>query len=66
MKHSDLRIARRALGMTQKDLAARVGVVQSTIVRIERGLNRPSLRIALRLADVLGLDPATFVKDEAA
>lgn len=42
-------------GMTQEDLAARVGVTRQTIVAIERGNYNPSVGLALRLARVLGV-----------
>lgn len=36
--------------MTQKDLAARVGVTRQTIVALEAGTYAPSLDLAFRLA----------------
>jgi transcriptional regulator with XRE-family HTH domain len=48
--------ARRRLGMTQSDLAARIGVEASHIAYIENGRRRPSLTLLRRLADTLMLD----------
>jgi transcriptional regulator with XRE-family HTH domain len=48
--------ARRRLGMTQRDLAARIGVEASHIAYIENGQRRPSLTLVRRLADTLMLD----------
>jgi transcriptional regulator with XRE-family HTH domain len=48
--------ARQALGMTQRDLAARIGVEASHIAYIENGQRRPSLTLVRRLADTLMLD----------
>jgi putative transcriptional regulator len=39
-------------GMTQQDLADRVGVTRQTIVALEGGSYTPSLALALRIARV--------------
>ena len=44
----DLRTANS--GMTQQDLADRVGVTRQTIVALEGGAYTPSLTLALRIA----------------
>jgi len=41
--------------MTQQDLADRVGVTRQTILSIERGKYNPSVGLALRLAQTLGV-----------
>jgi putative transcriptional regulator len=41
-------------GMTQQELADRVGVTRQTIVALEGGAYTPSLALALRIAKVLG------------
>jgi putative transcriptional regulator len=48
------RLRFEADGMTQQDLADRVGVTRQTIISIERGKYRPSVELALRLARVFG------------
>ena len=48
----DLRAGRS--GMTQQDLADRVGVTRQTIVALEGGAYTPSLTLALRIAKVFG------------
>lgn len=40
--------------MTQKDLAARVGVTRQTIVAIENAQYPPSLELAFAIADAFG------------
>lgn len=45
--------ARTAAGLSQTRLGALVGVSRETISNIERGLNEPSLSLALWLARVL-------------
>jgi putative transcriptional regulator len=41
-------------GMTQQELADRVGVTRQTIVALEGGAYTPSLALALRIAKVFG------------
>lgn len=48
----DLRTARS--GMTQQELADRVGVTRQTIIAVEAGAYTPSLALALRIAKVFG------------
>lgn len=45
---------RRQMGMTQAELAERIGVRQETMCRIERGLQSPSYQAAQRIAVELG------------
>ena len=52
-----LRQRRRALDMTQEDLAEAVGCSTVTIQKIELGERRPSKQIAQRLAECLRLPP---------
>lgn len=49
-----LKAKRRALHITQNQLAERLGVAQSTISRVERASNRVTLDIALRGFFALG------------
>ncbi len=42
-------------GMTQQDLADRVGVTRQTIISIEKGNYSPTVGLALRLARELGV-----------
>lgn len=53
-----LRRRRRALDLTQQQLAARVGCATTTIVKFENETRRPSHEMAQRLADVLDVPPA--------
>ncbi len=41
-------------GMTQQDLARRVGVTRQTIIALEAGHYNPSLLLALRIARAFG------------
>jgi transcriptional regulator with XRE-family HTH domain len=47
---------RREVGLTQQQLAKRVGVNQSEISKIERGAMAPGFRMLTRLADGLNAD----------
>jgi uncharacterized protein len=47
--------ARRRAGLTQEQLAKRIGTTQAAITRLERGRFLPSLRTLQRLAGVLGV-----------
>ena len=49
---------RRALGLTQGDLARRVGCAEVTVRKIEADERRPSVQIAALLAEQLALAPA--------
>jgi len=44
---------RTALGLTQEELAEKVGVRRETIVFLEQGKYNPSLQLALSVAKVL-------------
>jgi transcriptional regulator with XRE-family HTH domain len=50
-----LRWRRRALDLTQAELATRSGCVLTTIKKLETGARQPSRRLAERLADALAL-----------
>src|SRR5262245_62177662 len=52
-----VRRRRKALDLTQAELAARIGCAKVTIRRIEADERRPSRQIAALLADHLQLDP---------
>lgn len=49
-----LRQARRARGLTQRDLADRTGIAQTTIARIESGRTHPTTATLARLLDGAG------------
>lgn len=46
---------RKVAGLTQADLAARVGVGRSTVAQWERGSSQPRLRLLDRIAETLGV-----------
>jgi putative transcriptional regulator len=57
---------RAATGLTQADLGARIGVTRQTVNAIEGGKYSPSLEVAFKIAEVLGVSlEAVFRYDEA-
>ena len=50
----ELIAARARAGMTQSDVAARMGTTQSVIARLEGGKKAPSLRTVQRYAQAVG------------
>ncbi len=52
-----LRHARAELDITQRELAAAAGVVQSTVARIESGTQQPSLPLLCRILAAVNLEP---------
>jgi len=71
MSRSGLENAMKALraeaGLTQADLAARVGVTRKTINTVENGVFTPSALLALKIARVLGqpVERVFWLSDEA-
>ena len=51
---SNIQSRRRAIGLTQEQLAERSGVSRVTINRIERGKLNPSMKTLSRLARAMG------------
>ena len=49
-----LREYRRKAGISQEELARRVGVRRQTIVHLENGRYNPSLKLAMDIAKVFG------------
>lgn len=51
-----LRVERETLGLTQAELAGRMGTTQPTVARLEAGGVTPSLDTLHRAAEALGLE----------
>jgi putative transcriptional regulator len=52
---NSIRALRDARGLTQAELAARVGVTRQTLIAIEAGRYSPTLELAFQLARVFGV-----------
>lgn len=63
---ADLIELRRKLGLTQQELAARTGIAQSEISRIERGAIHPTDTTWARLAAALGAEIRIVQRPEPA
>jgi len=61
-----LREARQNRGMTQSDLAARIGVVKSTVAGYETGRSEPNMEKFAQIMAVLNIDANTLLRDEMA
>lgn len=55
-----LKVLRLSRGMSQAELAVRIGMKQPHIARIERGHNCPTWQTCRRLAEALGVDLNTL------
>lgn len=56
---------RKAKGLTQEQLAFESNVSQSLIWKIENGQRKPSVKVAKRIAAVLGFPWTDFFKESA-
>lgn len=56
----DLQELRAKKGLTQEQLAAKVGVIRQTISEIECGRNKPSVELAKKLGEVLEVKWTNF------
>ena len=52
---NSIRALRDARGLTQAELATRVGVTRQTLIAIEAGRYSPTLELAFQLAGVFGV-----------
>ena len=59
-----LREVRERLFVTQKELAQRSGVTESSISRIESGVYKPRISTIRKLAAALGVEPRELVVEE--
>lgn len=48
-----MRDRRKELGLTQKDMAEKLGIARATYTNIELGRKDPSLRLALKIKEIL-------------
>ncbi len=55
---ASLRVLRLERGLSQRDLAARAGVTQQTVVHLELRRREPHPGTMRRMAEALGVEPA--------
>jgi transcriptional regulator with XRE-family HTH domain len=60
-----LRQVRERLFVTQAELAARTGIAEATLSRIENGLQRPRISTVRKIAEALGVRPDELIDWEA-
>lgn len=58
---SPIAAARIAAGMTQAQLAARIGTTQGMIARWETGVRKPKMESLMRIGTALGIDWQTII-----
>lgn len=56
----NIRERREQLGISQKELAERCGMTQSHLCDIEQGRSKPSLPVAVKIAQVLDVADIKF------
>ena len=56
---------RKAAGLTQEQLAAKLQVAHETVSRMERGVSMPSVMTLHRIANALGVEVQEFFAAEA-
>lgn len=52
---NSIRAVREARGMTQADLAGRIGVTRQTLIAIEQGKYSPTLELAFQISRAFGV-----------
>lgn len=67
MPLTKLKNARNKLKLSHKKVAERVGISRCFYTQIENGTRKPSLEIALKISDVLGISVNNifFMKNDA-
>ncbi|MBI6703484.1 helix-turn-helix domain-containing protein [Pseudomonas viridiflava] len=60
-----LKILRKKMGVTLEQLAGQTGLTKSYLSKVERGLNSPSIAVALKLAKALNVQAEELFSTEA-
>ncbi len=59
----NIKILRAKLGLTQNDLAKKVGIKYTTLMKVESGaVNRPSVQTMAKIAKMLGVNIEELIK----
>jgi transcriptional regulator with XRE-family HTH domain len=59
-----IRICRERLGMTQGELAEKIGISRTHLNKIEQGKKLASLQVTLKLAEVLDVSTDVLMRDD--
>ncbi len=59
-----IRICRTRLGMTQGELAEKIGISRTHLNKIEQGKKLASLQVTLQLAEVLDVSTDVLMRDD--
>ncbi len=59
----EIKVLRERLKLSSKDLAAKVGLSQSQMSRLEKGQRRIDTTILHKISEALGVDPSFFFRD---
>lgn len=62
----NVRMLRKATGLSQDEFADKAGVHRTFMSGIERGKRAPTIVVVERLANALGVDPGVLFADPAA
>lgn len=62
---TNLRDLRKANGLTQKELGARIGVTSQAVNKWENGSRLPRMYDVLKICEVLGCTPDDLIKESA-
>ena len=57
----NVRRHRAEAGLSQEELAARVGLDRTYVSGVERGIRNPTVRVLLKLAEAFKIDPAELL-----
>jgi len=60
----NLKVAREKAGISQKQLADKIGVAQGTVGNWEAGIREPSLEVINKLATILNVHAAELISDD--
>lgn len=58
-----LKEARLKKGLTHKEMAEAVGILRTSYTNIERGKKNPSIKVVLKIGEVLGEKENIFLND---
>lgn len=61
---SHVRSRRRELGLTQRELADRMGVSQAYVAGMESGVSTPGLNVVAKFAEALNTTPIALLTTE--